>query len=160
MCLWSLALPQRGHSVDTRFSPASPHASPLLEGPTVAQGAPTPEEQAARGVGEGLGVEGSLGELILTLQKRKALPRLHWHHSTCTHLRGVPPSPTPAHPDPTFRGYSPLGDNKASQEGALLQGANPALSCPQLPCAHSGPWGASPPLRLSLQGGTLLERRD
>lgn len=166
MWLWSLALPQHGHGADPRFSPASPHASPLLQGPTVAQGAPKPGEQATRVAGErlsgGWGV--SRGELTLTLQKRKALPKLQWHPATCTHppqdsdvsLHHLPlPTPTQHSGD-----TAPWGSHGALERAAKWgstwlkgRGANPALSCPQPPCAHYGPWGASSQLTLTVTPG-------
>lgn len=101
------------------------------------------------------------GEPTLSLGKRKALPKLQCHPATCPGTAKHPfiIHPSPCQPD--IPGIWLLGSPGAPGPAPWLKGrgANPALSCPQLPCAHRGSWGALCSWLL-LQGGTLMERRD
>lgn len=94
------------------------------------------------------------GEKKGTSQTSVSSCHLPWHcRASLHHL----PQPRPlCHPRMWL-----LRNQGAPGPAARLKGrgANPALSCPQLPCAHRGSWGASPQL-LSPQRGTLIERRD
>lgn len=97
-------------------------------------------------IGEWLGVGMSLGEPTLAQRKKKALPELQCHPATCPRTVKHPfiTYPSPCQPDTP--GLWLLGSCGAPGPTSWLKGrgANPALSCPQLPCAHRGPWGTSP----------------
>lgn len=65
------------------------------------------------------------------------------------------PLPTPIrHPEDTATVVVPQREQQSGGSTWLKgRGANPALSCPQVPCTYYGPWGASPQLTLTVTQG-------